>query len=78
MSNYQDHIAFKLKIAEIEYQLNSSGYQTEDNERECWLSTTRYKKQSQMTYFFIMQESIDRVVTEIKGYLELHNSVCVT
>lgn len=76
--NYQDHIAFKRKIAEIERQLNNSGYQTEDNERECWLSTTRYKKQSQMAYFFIMEESIDRVVTEIKDYLEWHNSVCVT
>ena len=77
-TNYQDYIAFKRKIAEIERQLNNSGYQTEDDEREGWLSTTRYKKQSQMAYFFIMQESIDRVVIEIKSYLELHNSVCVT
>jgi len=35
-------------------------------------------EQSQMAYFFIMQESIDRVVIEIKSYLELHNSLCVT
>ena len=75
---YQEHIAFKRKLAEIERRLNISGYQIEDNERECWLSTTRYRKQSQMAYFFIMEESIDRVVTEIKSYLELHNSVCVT
>lgn len=67
--NYQDYIAFKRKLSAIEHKLNEAGYQTEPNERECWLGVTRYRKQTEMAYFFIMEESIDRVVTDIKHYL---------
>lgn len=66
---YQDSVAFKRKLAAIERQLNNSGYQVEDNERECLLGVTRYRKQTEIAYFFIMEESIDRVVTQIKHYL---------
>lgn len=66
---YQDSVAFKRKLAAIERQLNNSGYQVEDNERECWLGVTRYKQQAKLTYEFIMGESIDRVVTQVKHCL---------
>ena len=66
---YQDSIAFKRKIAEIERQLNIKGFQTEDNEREHWLGVTRYKQQAKLTYLFIMEESIDRAVTQVKHHL---------
>lgn len=64
-SNYYRSLSFTRKIAQIERQLNNKGYQTEPNERESWLGVTRYKQQSKMTYMFIMEESIDRVVTQI-------------
>lgn len=60
--------SFQRKLAEIERQLNKRGFQTEPNERELWLSVTRYKKQSQVVGFFLMEESIDRVVEEVKAY----------
>ena len=69
-TNYQDYIAFKRKIAEIERQLNNSGYQTEDDEREGWLNVTRYRKQVQTLYFVIREEPIDWVIIEIKRYLD--------
>jgi|26BtaG_2_1085354.scaffolds.fasta_scaffold02680_10 hypothetical protein len=68
-SRYQETITFKRKLSAIEHKLNKTGYQTEPNERECWLGVTRYKKQTEVAYFFIMEESIDRVITDIKRYL---------
>lgn len=66
---YQDYRSFRRKVAAIERELNNKGYQTEDNERECWLGVTRYRQQAKLTHFFIMEESIGRCVNIVQNHL---------